>query len=133
MRTARNRASLIGIVLATVFITGCGNGLSDVTGKVTLDGKAVPGLEVRFEPKDPGIGTTAIGYTKPDGTYQLHYPGDQIGAPAGEYEVRISGGETDPLPNQPPLRVAPKYNARSELTATVTPGVNTLNFDVTSK
>jgi hypothetical protein len=89
-------------------------------------------MEVRFEPKDPSIGTNAIGYTQADGTYRLHYPGDKTGAPAGEYVVRITGGETEDTAG-PPVRVAPKYNSESELTATVKPGPNTFDFDVTSK
>jgi hypothetical protein len=133
MKMVKTWASIALSLLAAGLVTGCGGGLSEVTGKVTLDGKTVPGLEVRFEPKDPNIGTTAIGYTKADGTYQLHYPGDKTGAPAGEYKVKISGGETEGESDRPPVRVARKYNSASELTATVTPGENTINFDVTSK
>jgi hypothetical protein len=118
-------------LLATVFVSGCGQGLNEVTGKVTLDGRTVPGMEVRFEPKDPSIGTTAIGYTQADGTYQLHYPGDKTGAPAGEYTVTITGGEAE-VEGRQAVRVAPQYNSASQLTATVKSGPNTINFDVTS-
>jgi hypothetical protein len=115
----------------TVLLTGCGSGLNEVEGKVTLDGRTVPGLEIRFEPKDPSVGTTAIGYTQADGTYKLHYPGDKTGAPAGEYTVTITGGDKGGE-SGPPVRVASKYNSKSQLTATVTSGKNTFNFDVTS-
>src|SRR4029079_18511429 len=101
------------------------------TGKVTLDGRTVPGMEVRFEPKDPNIGTTAIGYTQADGSYTLHYPGDKTGAPAGEYTVTITGGDGEDEGGQP-IRVAAKYNSASKLTAIVKPGQNTINFEVTS-
>ena len=119
-------------LLTVVCVTGCGGGLNEVTGKVTFDGKTVPGMEVRFEPKDPSLGTTAIGYTQADGTYKLHYPGDKTGAPAGEYKVHITGGEGDGEGKRP-VRVASKYNSKTELTATVKSGSNTFDFDVTSK
>ena len=102
MKTVKMRPAIALLLLAPVLLTGCGGGLHEVTGKVTLDGRTVPGLEVRFEPKDPSIGTTAIGYTQADGTYRLHYPGDKHGAPAGDYTVRISGGETEGEGGQPP-------------------------------
>lgn len=117
---------------------GCGGGLSEVTGTVTFDGHPVAGLQVEFEPKDPNTGTTAIGYTQADGTYKLHYPGDKTGAPAGEYTVKITGsevtGEGDGDEPRKPVRVAAKYNSKSELTAVVKSGEdNVFNFEVTSK
>lgn len=124
---------LPGVVAVAVAAcaTGCGGRLNEVTGKVTLDGRAVAGLEVTFKPKDPSIGTYAIGYTKADGTYRLHYPGDKTGAPAGEYTVHITGGDEDPDGQK--VRIAKKYNADSALTATVASGENVINFEVTSK
>lgn len=132
MKTFKNWAAGTLAVVTTVLITGCGSELNKVTGKVTLDGKPVQGLEVRFEPVDPNNGTTAMGYTKADGTYELHYPGDNNdGAPPGEFTVHISGAETDG--EGPPVRVAKKYNSKSTLTATVEDGGdNVFNFDVTS-
>ena len=131
MKKEKHWALIALAVLPAALLTGCGSGLNEGEGKVTLDGRAVPGLEVRFEPNDPSIGTTAIGYTQADGTYRLHYPGDKTGAPAGEYTVSITGGDGGGE-GRPPVRVAPKYNSKSELTATVTSGKNTFNFDVTS-
>ncbi|HET6573307.1 MAG TPA: hypothetical protein VFG68_06885 [Fimbriiglobus sp.] len=133
MKTVKSWALVALSILTAGLVGGCGGGLSEVTGKVTLDGRPVRGLEVRFEPNDPSIGTTAIGYTQADGTYRLHYPGDKIGAPAGEYTVHISGGESGGEADLPPVRVAAKYNSASKLTATVKSGTNTFDFDVTSK
>ena len=131
MKTVRVWALLA--LFMTVFITGCGQDrLYEVTGKVTVNGKTVPGMEVRFEPKDPSIGTTAIGYTQADGTYKLHYPGDKTGAPPGEYTVSISGGDGEV--DGPPVRVAAKFNSETTLTATVKSGQeNIFNFDVPSE
>lgn len=125
-------ATICALAVLTLLAAGCNNNLNEVTGKVTLDSKAVAGLEVRFEPKDPSIGTTAIGYTQADGTYKLHYPGDKTGTPAGEYSVSISGGDGG-VDGAPSVKVAPKYNSKTELSATVKPGPNTIPFDVTSR
>jgi hypothetical protein len=125
-------AMICALAALTLLAAGCNDNLNEVTGKVTLDGKPVPGLEVRFEPKDPKIGTTAIGYTQADGSYKLHYPGDKTGTPAGEYSVSVSGGDGG-VDGAPPVRVAPKYNSATELSETVKPGPNTINFEVTSQ
>ncbi len=123
------RLALLAVALSAA---GCrSGGLQDVTGKVTFDGKPLAGLEVRFEPVDPTVGTTAIGYTVADGTYRLHYPGDKTGAPAGEYKVSIGGGDTDGETGKR-VRVPTKYNTATELKATVKSGGNTFDFDVTS-
>src|SRR5688572_32280937 len=119
MKTIKIRATRLLALLTAALVTGCSGKLNEVTGKVTFDGRTVAGMEVRFEPKDPGTGTTAIGYTQVDGTYKLHYPGDKTGAPAGEYTVRITGGDGEGEEGRTPARVAPKYNSASELTATV--------------
>ena len=81
MKTVQVRVLIALALLAMVPVSGCHTGLNEVTGKVTLDGRTVPGMEVRFEPKDPNIGTTAIGYTQADGSYTLHYPGDKTVVP----------------------------------------------------
>lgn len=120
------------LLLVTALTTGCGGGMSEVTGTVTFDGQTTSGLEVRFEPIDPTIGTTAIGYTQEDGSYRLHYPGDKTGAPAGEYTVHITGGETDEESGER-ARIAARFNSQSELKATVTSGDNVFNFEVTSE
>ncbi len=108
---------------------GCGPGLQEVTGKVTLDGKPVQGLEVNFEPVDPSTGGTATGYTQADGSFKLHYPGRKTGAPPGEYIVRIVGAEVD---DGPPVRVPAKYGSKSELKATVGSGEPHV-FELTTK
>lgn len=121
------------LALSAGFLAGCNKGpsLATVTGRVTLDGEPAEGLQVEFLPKDGSAGATSLGFTRSDGTYELHYPGEKTGAVPGEYIVRIQGAETDG--ESPPKIVAPKYNTASELTAKVEPGVNKLDFEVTSK
>ena len=133
MTLSQVRTLRVAMLSVALSVAGCNTGgLQDVKGKVTFDGRPVAGLEVRFEPIDPTIGTTAMGYTLADGTYQLHYPGDKTGAPAGEYKVSIGGGDTDGETGKR-VRVPAKYNTATELTATVKSGSNTFDFDVTSK
>jgi len=131
MKVVIRRAARAALATLAVLAVGCGGDLNEVTGTVTLNGEPVKGLEVRFEPVDPAIGTTAIGYTQADGSYQLHYPGEKTGAPAGEYTVHVSGGENGE-DDGPPVRVAAEFNSKSKLTAAVKSGPNTFNFEVTS-
>ena len=133
MTSPKVRTLCVALLAVALSAVGCSpRGLQEVTGKVTFDGKLVAGLEVRFEPIDPTVGTTAIGYTLADGTYQLHYPGDKTGAPAGEYTVSIGGGDTDGETGKR-VRVPAKYNTATELKATVKSGSNSFDFDMTSK
>lgn len=133
MRLAVQTASSFALLTVLFCLVGCsGDGLVPVKGVVTLDGKPVPGLEVNFEPTGDTEGrTTATGYTQQDGSYALAYPGYKIGAPKGEYIIRISGGES--LDDGSTVRVPPKFNRDSELTATVTSSTTTFDFDLESK
>lgn len=123
----------IAALAAFAFLAGCDSGpeMGQVSGKVTINGEPAPSLEVSFDPKDPSLGTTAIGYTQDDGTYTLHYPGNQTGAPVGEYNVSIAPAETDS--ETPPPSVPAKYNTETELSFTVEPGENTANFELESE
>jgi hypothetical protein len=114
-------------------VIGCGGGpeMGEVTGTVTLDGKPAANLEVSFNPKDSRQGTTALGYTKADGTYELRYPGDKTGAPVGQYTVSIVGAEVDEEAGAP-ISIPERYNTETELTATVEAGSNTIDFKLTS-
>jgi hypothetical protein len=119
------------LVIVAALMAGCDAGprLATVTGKVTRDGQPGAGLEVQFEPKGGGI--AGVGFTQADGTYELYSPGAKKGTPPGDYVVRITGAETDDPSTQ--VVVPPKYNTASELNATVAPGDNKLDFEITSK
>jgi len=126
------RFSLFFLVAAVlIFIAGCSGGpsLNEVNGTVTLDGTPKGGIGIRFDPITPG---TAPGFstTHTDGTYSLFYPGARTGIPAGEYKVVFFPQETEDGP--PDWKIAPKYGEDSEVRATVKPGRNTLNFDLTT-
>lgn len=106
--------------------------MGKVTGKVTLDGQPTKDLQVSFNPKDANLGTTAVGYTKEDGAYELRYPGDKTGAPVGEYSVSIVPAEIDDINAVRPV-IPPKYNSATELSRTVVKGDNEFNFELTTK
>jgi hypothetical protein len=77
------------------------------------------------------LGTSAVGFTKEDGTYELLYPGDKQGAPVGEYTVSITWIETDEEGPQPPP-IPAQYNQETTLSASVESGANTFDFNLTT-
>jgi len=124
---------------------GCGGGaetppLGTVSGTVTLDGKPLPDATVRFKPE---TGRESIATTNADGQYSLRYTMEADGALVGQHRVEIStateghnesGGPDDEgtWVEGKPESLPPKYNAESELTATVEEGTNNIDFDLTS-
>lgn len=72
---------------------GCGGGASgpkyvNVTGVVTLDGKAIEGATVTFSPK--GEGSMSMGLTDAEGKFQLKTATGKNGAAVGEHGVAIA-------------------------------------------
>src|SRR5262249_4672753 len=61
-----------------------------VTGKITLDGKALGGAGIMFLPRGNTRGTGSFGMSGEDGTYHLKSDHGGPGAPEGEYAVTIS-------------------------------------------
>lgn len=62
--------------------------LQPVTGRITIDGKPLQGIVVRFVPMEEG-GSMTLGETDQDGRYRLSYVG-MTGCAAGEYRVMMS-------------------------------------------
>jgi len=124
---------------AVLPLVGCGSsGNSTVTGTITTtDGQVVTGGRITFTSVSPPV--SASSRIAPDGTYELSSvePGD--GAPVGNYQVAIVskissvGGDRNgrSVATSKSL-VHEKYAdvETSELTAEVTPGSNTINFEV---
>jgi hypothetical protein len=136
-----NRQSVVVLFVAGSFsllATGCGSSysLGTVTGTVTLDGKPLPQATVTFS---RGQGRMSVGTTDEDGRYQLQYSARQKGAEPGSHKVRIAtqieavSGEGDLAAVQGRKELLPpRYNDKTELTAEVKPGRNTIDFDLTS-
>jgi hypothetical protein len=132
---ALQRASVCALCLA---LSGCGNGLAQVSGLVTLDGEPLHGGDnvratVIFQPAS-GKGSPAVGILDENGEYRLS-TGSQDGIEPGEYVVTCSAAELVPPKNPggtPGGRrlTDAKYNSAktSGLSFTVLPGKN--NFDI---
>ncbi|WP_168164220.1 hypothetical protein [Pirellula sp. SH-Sr6A] len=126
----------VGCFALFTWIAGCNSNsaMSLVTGKVTMDGKPYANAQVRFVPE---TGRPSIGLTNEEGVYRLVYIRDTLGAAPGSYKVDITtvhqstsdadGGK------EPPEKIPPKYNTRTELTKTVEPGENVIDFELQSK
>lgn len=139
MQTYLRSAILCGFLF--VFV-GCGGLESTVTGKVTLDDKALPTGTVSFHPKNAGI--VAYGGIDAEGNYSVK-TGSQKGLAAGEYVVTVMAS-TDPEPSTKPLKgqamepvgkllVPDKYLAKqlSDLHFTVKPGRNQIDLQLRSQ
>jgi hypothetical protein len=126
-----------GLLLAVCLVSGCGgNNRFRAYGKVTYQGAPVKSGIISFIPEDGQA--SAGGSPINEGMYDIPVP---PGLPAGTYKVSISvpkvgkgavkemdgpgtGGDTgESLPA--------KYNANTELRATIKPGASTeFNFDL---
>jgi len=126
--------ALTAICAALPAFGGCGNGLAQVTGLVTLDGQPLHGgkgdtrVTVQFQPVD-GIGANAVGLADDDGKYKIA-TGSQAGIRPGDYYVTCA---VSTLKAGAPL-ADPKYaNAKtSGLKITVQSGKNEFNIPLQS-
>lgn len=102
-----------------------------VSGTVTLDGQPLSNADVQFYPVQ---GRASYGVTDQSGQYELMFTYDTKGCLPGEHQVKISTQrfESDePGAARLPELVPRKYRKPGELTATVAPGENEINFDLT--
>lgn len=118
-----------------VVIAGCAAEPTVVKGTVKLDGQLVEAGRIEFHNLDGSGGLANASIIA--GMYEL--PGNRKLSP-GEYQVRLfanvrtgkkirfEGQLTDELVEGFPE----KYNEKSELTRTLKPGDNSLDFDITS-
>lgn len=127
-----------GLVAAACALGGCGR--SDwgyVEGVVTLEGEPVGPGTLLFEPAGPGQTKSAMAHFGEDGRYELMSPGDELGAPVGEYHVAVYGGGEGSFGEE---QVGPASQSQiprryldpgtSGLTATVQQGNNTIDFNL---
>lgn len=135
------------LFLALLVVAGCGKPqVVPVSGRVTLDGQALSGAHVSFQPigslDRPPAGSGSYGKTDADGRYTLRLiQPDRPGAVVGKHRVSISkrGGETAEAQPDGGIRVAPdpvpaRYNRDSTLEFEVPAGgTDRANFDLTSK
>jgi hypothetical protein len=119
--------------LSTQIIVGKGNvpPLGAVTGKVTLNGKALPNATVRFIPLDDEGrnerkgASVAMGLTDDAGHYRLLYVKDTAGAALGKNRVQIQAKD-----DSGHERVPNEFNSLSQLQREVKSGSQEFDFDV---
>lgn len=138
MRINRRGIQVFGWLLICLLLAGCGPAydLGRVSGIVTLDGAPLPQATVIFS---RGHGRMSVGLTDADGRYQLQYTNSQPGAEPGTHTVRItsqidsvrSEGGVPAITGRPELLSA-RYHDKTELTAEVKPGRNTIDFELSS-
>ncbi len=158
--TRMTRFSSLLLALAAGAVSGCGQAgpdydsldLSTVQGTVTLDSAPLENALVLFEAEDE---TFSYGLTDNSGRYELMFNSRKAGCLKGGKTVRIwssrgipgaaeaggggegddpDGGEGEATGAAPAAaeRVPAKYNAQSELTATVQNASETIDFDLRS-
>ncbi|QDT55888.1 hypothetical protein Pan44_39360 [Caulifigura coniformis] len=119
------------VLLFPLVVAGCSNtgeGLGAVEGVIQLDGKPLSGASVIFEPLN---GSPSIGYADEDGQYELRFSRHAMGATVGDHKVRVSTAE-DQEGRRSKERVPARYNVKTELTASVKSGHNSIDFDLNS-
>ncbi len=126
------RAFAVLGLASLLLAVGCGRSdrpdLGTVQGTVTLDGAPLAGALVVFTPSGPGRSSSDL--TDAAGRYELTYLRDIAGATLGPHVVIITTateerGGREILP--------PRYHEKTELSATVAAGVNTIDFPLESK
>ena len=137
-RTTHVGLGLTATLLVCLLLAGCDSGpaLAPVEGTVTLDGTAVQGAEVEFQPTAEG-GSPSVGVTDASGHYELKFTMKEKGALVGEHIVRINvDAEADPDEGETvevsPVVIPARYNNESELKKTVEKGPNTIDFPLES-
>jgi hypothetical protein len=129
MLAKRLTKSVLSLLLSLV--AGCGESgpqVAPVSGRVTLDGKALALADVSFQPADSQ--RASYGRTDDDGRYQLMYKRGQPGAIAGEHTVRIWVSR-ELVPNPP--RIPARYDTQTDLRREVKAGEdNVFDFNVES-
>lgn len=144
----RSVASLAVVGLCAALLTGCGGSgeelpdTAPVRGKVTYNGKPLPGGTVMFHPQQEGQGNPATGDIQEDGTYELTTYNTKDGAVLGPHKVTVQvfpgqrGFPEHPLAGLPgaedqiPSPIPEKYTSveTTDLKATVVDGENEHNL-----
>ena len=119
----------VTVCLTMLLSIGCGGGdipeLGDVSGKVTLDGKPLVGINILFTPEK---GRPAGGVTDEEGYYELVYLDGYSGCKVGPAKVTFewSPGVENTVP-------VPARYMNDGFSVTVKEGSNQMDFPLESK
>jgi hypothetical protein len=129
-------------VCLLVSAAGCSDGIGQVRGRLTIDGKPAPtGLILEFQPQSKA-GPPSYGRTDGDGGFELWQSGTKKGLVIGPCLVRISIPPVDTSgPGRPPsqpaelrtLVIPDRYNTASNVTFDIKPGPQAIDIDVVTK
>lgn len=135
------KVAALALALPAVTLLGCGAPQAKVSGKVTFEGKPVPGGTLTFAPipssdEDRTPGQPAKAEVQPDGSYVLGTKGAADGAQVGRHRVYYLA----PPPTLPPgfvqqASVGPPpspYQGLAPKTpeVEVKPGTNTIDLEL---
>ncbi len=92
------RPMLCLALLQLVALAGCGGNefdLAPVSGRITLDGKPLPGADVVFQPFESNAGTVNVGpgsfgHTDEQGNFTLKTMEGEAGAVVGKHHVTVT-------------------------------------------
>jgi len=132
-----SRSLLLGPLVVGWAATGCGQKttglpqLAPVRGTITLDGRPLVKTAVVFSSDK---GHSSLGVTDDLGRYELRFVRGLVGAEVGKHTVRLDGlGGLDHPPGPGFKNPVPaRFSTQSTLTAEVVPGVNTIDFDLST-
>jgi hypothetical protein len=139
---SKDRILLAVLSVATLFVGGCGNGLANVSGAVTLDGQAISGADkygiITFY-RESGGGAPAVGIMDQTGHYSLK-TGASDGIEPGVYNIAVAVKKVTPAAQRDALPTAKlftpeKYTSsqQSGFRSEVKPGRNTVDLALSSK
>jgi hypothetical protein len=141
------------IALSAMLAVGCGHGMGDVQGRVTIDGEPLTNTIIYFEPSRGPLAQSAL---DEGGKYRLETPGIGRGVSPGGYRVylvaRLSDDdesvrtvvrESDLVAGKaPPPMIVPKIHPRvtkyyssttTDWHREVEPGSNEFDFELVTK
>jgi hypothetical protein len=98
-----NSLQKVAVIVCLSFLPGCGNGLSSLTGVVTVNGKPAPeGIALEFAPVGPG-GSSSFASTDSEGRYEASFTFKEKGIQPGEHSVRLVPGGGSIQTNMPEI------------------------------
>lgn len=126
---------LLGILITLALLSslGCGGGTGayPVTGRVTLPGDLpLVSATVTFKLNDRDSKARPRGQTDENGRFELRLDENQMGAPAGTYQVTVNEAVEADIDARPQPKIHARYSSfeKSGLQFTVEPRSN--HFDI---
>lgn len=131
-RSLRSCVIALAVGLA-VAVSGCEPTPTTITGVITLDGRAMEGVNVVFEPVEPSAEASTV--SDETGRYALGEGANSRGPRPGPCRVRLFTSDHDPPPDQPLVveRIPAAYHSVIHFHVDVEPGYNRIDFELSDK